>query len=326
MGVAAAGVGLDGIAVDLIALAEVHQALHVEIRRQGAHKGPLPLQDLRRAGKAQLGQLRRAHAAEVRVGHVQHLGHRSGLQELPEARGLGSGRAEAVQQLLLRQAQQLARHSAGGKGPHHRGGVPVFIGAGIDRRADFRAGLIARDDGLDHRLTAFVQLLAQGEGGGYRDDGQVGDRRVVSVVQIHHMAGHRVEGRRLFSRLPAEAGLHHGRLRRGDLARHVTVPDLGLFLLRSGQRHADEVLHAELGGFHRLRGEAVKGDAVEMVYQLPCVFLHRQVSPLVGQAAFCAALRSRMLLNRGIAMKMMDTISRPRLSGRWMKTISEPFS
>ena len=145
----AAGVGFEGIGLDLIGLASeaAGQGLGVMVGGHGAQEAPLAAQDVTRGRKAQGGQLRRTDAAQGGVGGMERLAHGAVLDELPEARGLGAGGAHGAQELLGGQTQQLAGGHRGGEAPHHSCGMPVVIGAGIERLADTGAGLIAGGDG-----------------------------------------------------------------------------------------------------------------------------------------------------------------------------------
>ncbi len=110
VGVAAAGVGLEGIGLNLEGpTAQIpNQGLRVGLPGHGPQESPLSAQNVLGGGKAQRGQLRRPNAAEGGIGGMEGFAHGPVLNELPQPGGLGTGGADGVQQLLGGQTQQPA--------------------------------------------------------------------------------------------------------------------------------------------------------------------------------------------------------------------------
>ena len=112
---AAAGIGLERVFLDSQrSVKALGQPLQVVFRGQSADQATLPLQNGVGAGETQPGQLGSTQAAQVGVGRVQGLAHGTAGQELPQTCRLGAGGAQTVQQLFLRQAQQLGGGNGGG--------------------------------------------------------------------------------------------------------------------------------------------------------------------------------------------------------------------
>ena len=185
----------------------------------------------------------------------QHLAHGAAGQEFPQSGGLGARGAEAVHHLLLVKAQKFGGGHARGECAHHSGGMPVLIRGRVDGLADPGSGLVPGGHGLDDLLSALAQLLSQGEGGGNRDHGQVGDARVMYVVHVHHMSEYRVESRGLLHGHLCEARLEGGSLGRRELPGVILLPDSGFLLGGACDGHTDEVFDAHFRDVHRVIAE-----------------------------------------------------------------------
>ena len=195
------------------------------LRGKGIYKSTLTFQNGWSTGKAKLCKFYSPHAAEVCVCGMEYLTHGTACQEFPQACSLGSGRTEAVYNLLFGETEQFRGGGTGGKSTDYRSGMPVLVGGGVDGFSDAGTGLIACGHCLDHLFAAQMKLLRKGKGSRHGDDGQMGDGSVVNVVHIHDVAKYRVQRGGLLSSHILKTRLEQAGLGSGYLLGIIFFPD-----------------------------------------------------------------------------------------------------